>query len=152
MEAYTVDDLLNECKEWLGTPYVHQQRKKKVGTDCLGFVLGVLLKLNVPVPTAPLVYSADWYQVSTDDGMLRAGNEYLISVKKPVSGSVLTFTMFDNSVSKHCGFLFVESGVEFLYHSMHRYGVVKCPMTRWHAKRVSGVFLVPGVAYARPNV
>ncbi len=36
------DKIVREAREWMGTPFHHQGRKKRVGCDCIGMVLGVL--------------------------------------------------------------------------------------------------------------
>jgi len=36
------DMIVAEAREWVGTRFHHQGRKKGVGTDCIGLVLGVL--------------------------------------------------------------------------------------------------------------
>lgn len=37
----TRQQLIDEARTWLGTPYHHQGRVKGVGVDCINFVLGV---------------------------------------------------------------------------------------------------------------
>lgn len=36
------DRIVAEAREWIGTPWHHQGRKKRIGCDCIGMVLGVL--------------------------------------------------------------------------------------------------------------
>tara|TARA_B100001123_G_C15336700_1_gene1033127 strand:+ start:4128 stop:4619 length:492 start_codon:yes stop_codon:yes gene_type:complete len=36
------DLLVKEARSWIGTPFHHQGRMKKVGCDCIGMVLGVI--------------------------------------------------------------------------------------------------------------
>mgnify|MGYP000314131404 CR=1 FL=1 len=38
----TASRIVNEARAWIGTPWHHQGRKKHVGCDCIGMVLGVL--------------------------------------------------------------------------------------------------------------
>lgn len=33
--------IVEEAREWIGTPYVHQGRVKGVGVDCAGLIIGV---------------------------------------------------------------------------------------------------------------
>lgn len=40
-------DLIAEARSWIGTPWVHQQRLKGVGADCVGFAGGVLIALGI---------------------------------------------------------------------------------------------------------
>lgn len=40
-------DLVKQARTWIGTPYHHQGRVKKVGADCIGLLVGVLKDLNV---------------------------------------------------------------------------------------------------------
>ena len=41
------DDIVAEAREWIGTPWQHQQRLKGVATDCIGLVGGVALELGI---------------------------------------------------------------------------------------------------------
>lgn len=34
-------DIIASAREWIGTPFVHQGRKKGIGVDCAGVVVGI---------------------------------------------------------------------------------------------------------------
>ncbi len=146
-EAFTIDDLADECRSWLGTPYVHQYGKKLLGADCLGFVLGVVSKFNPNLTTSMPKYSPHWSELANTDVLLESANEHLLPAGGSVHGTVTLFKMRRASVSKHCGITLVEEGVEFLYHSMSGHGVIKSGMTDDWNRKISGRFLVPGVEY-----
>lgn len=40
--------IIAEAREWLGTPFHHQGYRKGIGADCIGFLCGVALKLDIP--------------------------------------------------------------------------------------------------------
>lgn len=43
--------LIEEAKEWIGTPYIYAKSEKGVGTDCSGFVMAVVdTVLNYKIP------------------------------------------------------------------------------------------------------
>lgn len=39
--AVTSQDIVNEARAWIGTPFHHQARAKGHGVDCIGLVVGV---------------------------------------------------------------------------------------------------------------
>jgi NlpC/P60 family putative phage cell wall peptidase len=41
-----VDAIITEARTWVGTPYVHQGRTKKFGTDCIGLLIGVMHEIG----------------------------------------------------------------------------------------------------------
>lgn len=46
-------EIVAEAREWIGTPWKHQQYMKGVGCDCIGMVKGVALALGLyPLDTA----------------------------------------------------------------------------------------------------
>jgi len=36
-----IEDIIKYARTWIGTPYVHQGRQRKVGCDCAGFLVGI---------------------------------------------------------------------------------------------------------------
>ena len=53
------DDIVTQARGWLGTPFHHQARLKKVGCDCLGLVVGVVDELGLKDSTGTLLASYD---------------------------------------------------------------------------------------------
>lgn len=49
-------DIVAEAREWIGTPFIHQQSAKGVGCDCIGLVRGVADHFNIAY-TMPEDYS-----------------------------------------------------------------------------------------------
>lgn len=39
----------SEAREWLGTPFKHQGRKKQIGCDCIGLIIGIFTELNLSI-------------------------------------------------------------------------------------------------------
>ena len=52
-------DIVTQARGWLGTPFHHQARLKKVGCDCLGLVVGVVDELGLKDSTGTLLASYD---------------------------------------------------------------------------------------------
>jgi cell wall-associated NlpC family hydrolase len=47
MNVITGADIVDEAREWIGTPYVHQQARKQMAADCIGLVRGIGRDLDV---------------------------------------------------------------------------------------------------------
>lgn len=43
----TREDIVNEARTWIGTPFQHQGRVKGVGADCVGIIIGVARDLGL---------------------------------------------------------------------------------------------------------
>lgn len=41
------NDIVAQARSWIGTPFHHQARLKKVGCDCLGLIVGVVDELEL---------------------------------------------------------------------------------------------------------
>jgi cell wall-associated NlpC family hydrolase len=42
------DRVVEESRKWVGTPFLHQGRKRGIGVDCAGVVVGVAAALGLP--------------------------------------------------------------------------------------------------------
>lgn len=55
-------EVIRVAKDWLGTPYHHQARVKKAGTDCAMFPLAVYQECGIlPSDFHPPEYSMQWH-------------------------------------------------------------------------------------------
>lgn len=43
----TREDVVQEARTWIGTPFQHQGRVKGVGSDCVGIIIGVMRDLGI---------------------------------------------------------------------------------------------------------
>lgn len=88
-------DVVNESREWLGTPFVHQARLKGIGCDCIGLVGGVGVALGLPSAIAWLNdHRFMGYGETPNPGpLLDACFEYFLTVpvESVVAGDVLLF-------------------------------------------------------------
>lgn len=41
------NDIVAQARSWIGTPFHHQARLKKIGCDCLGLIVGVVDELEL---------------------------------------------------------------------------------------------------------
>ena len=80
------DAIIDEARDWIGTPFVHQGTCKGVGADCLGFVYGVAKGLGL-VDCALPAYSRE----PTGDKLERGISEYLDRVRDLMVGDVMVF-------------------------------------------------------------
>jgi len=39
--------VIEQARTWLGTPYHHQGRIKGIGVDCIGFIIGALMEVGI---------------------------------------------------------------------------------------------------------
>jgi NlpC/P60 family putative phage cell wall peptidase len=136
------------ARDWIGTPYRHQASCRGAGTDCLGLLRGVWRELLGPEPEAVPGYTPDWSEPSRSEDLLAAAGRHLLPVPRDAAreGDVLLLRMRDGAMAKHIGFLArAPEGHATLIHAYSGHGVTESPLTPAWARRVAGVFRLPGV-------
>lgn len=100
-------DLIAEARTWLGTPFVHQQSRKGIASDCIGFVGGVAVALRVP---CALEWSHDerfknYARTPDPDLLLRACDEYMDQVPRHTTRPGDVLVMKFQKEPMHFGYL-----------------------------------------------
>jgi NlpC/P60 family putative phage cell wall peptidase len=131
-----------EALSWVGTPYRHQGRKKGVGCDCLGLVLGVWSAVYGETPELPGPYTPDWAEAGDEERLLVGARRHFR--EKPggemVAGDLLVFRWRPNLPAKHAGILV---GPEQFVHAYEGMAVsVSALVPQWR-RRIAGVFAFP---------
>ena len=95
------DIIVSKAREWVGTPYMHGQRAKGRGTDCIGYAVRVygelgLIPNNLKLPT---VYP----QEPESDIIERYVRKYLIKIEQPIPGCIGVFKF--NKYPQHLGII-----------------------------------------------
>ncbi len=137
------EKVVTEALSWVGTPYRHQGRRKGVGCDCLGLVLGVWAAVCGGAPEAPGDYAPDWAEAGgRADPMLDAAKLHLTS--KPLGeaapGDVILFRWRPHLAVKHAGILV---GAHAFAHAYEGHAVTVSPLVSQWRERIAGVFSFP---------
>ncbi len=134
--------VISEAREWLGTPYHHQQSVKGVGCDCLGQLRGVWRAVVGPEPLTVPPYSRDWGEVAPREPMLQAARQVLIEIEPADAGpgAVLVFRMRSNAVAKHCG---IMSSPQHFIHAWSNHEVAEAFLDRPWRRRIANAFVFP---------
>jgi len=112
------NDIINEAKKYLNTPFLHQGRNKN-GLDCLGLILIVLKNLNL--------YDKEHKDYSFDVD----GNSFYSKLKSNLreipynelkNGDIILFNIAGNP--QHVGFYYKENNREMIIHSYNSIGKV----------------------------
>ena len=61
--------IVDEAKEWVGTPYKHQFMTKGIGTSCILFIIGVYSSVGLIPKEIPPFFNEDWAFNSPDKRM-----------------------------------------------------------------------------------
>ena len=70
----TPDEILEEVREWMGTPFQHQCRQKGVASDCIGLLYVVAENLGLAPDEIPVDYIG--YKNVPEDGKLERNLGY----------------------------------------------------------------------------
>lgn len=142
MSGTIADAAVDEALSWLGTPYRHQGRRKGVGCDCIGLVLGVWTAVYGAVPEQPGLYAPDWAEASGAERLLAAVRRHF--VEKPpremAAGDLLIFRWRPHLPAKHAGILV---GPDRFVHSYEGTAVSLSALVPQWRKRIAGVFAFP---------
>lgn len=135
---FSRQDIINEARSWIGTPFHHQGRLKGHGCDCLGLVIQVLnavTKQNYPDNTT--------YGHMEDVGfLLTEMRKYLIQIP-PNQGKIGDIIVFEWDRHPHLGFL-SDNGIIHAYSQAGR-KVQEHTITQDLKDRICGVFKIPDI-------
>ncbi len=138
-------DIVDEARSWLGTPYRHQASVKGAGTDCLGLLRGVWRAHLGHEPETVPTYSMDWSEPQGEERMWTAARRHLIE-KNPrefSAGDVLLFRMCEGRVAKHVGIVSEVCAVPRFIHAYSGYGVVENALSGPWRRRIVACFEFP---------
>lgn len=121
-------ELKKVMDEWLDTPFRHHCGVKRLGCDCIHFVLMVFDELglldikNIKIPD----YPRDWHMHNTREILFEGLKKYLNTVQIPLSD--LMHTMNGDIILSHYGKASSHAGLVYgnhVYQSLTPIGVKK---------------------------
>lgn len=145
-----------EAREWLGTPFVHKQRKKQLGTDCLGFIWSVGENAGASPRLSKRDVARFWslYGRRPDPEVMReALSEFLVEIPaaEARTGDIV-WMHWGNELAVHLAILAERFSRATIIHAinMHAHEVVEHGFTaEWQSpERVSGYWRYPRIAEA----
>lgn len=131
-----------EALLWVGTPYRHQGRRRQVGCDCVGLLLGVWREVLGNAPQAPEVYSPDWAEATGREILLDAlrQNAHAKEGTTTVAGDVIVFRWRPHLPAKHVG---IAVSHEHFVHAWRGGGVCLAALGIQWRRRVASLFKLP---------
>lgn len=140
-----MNEVVNEARRWIGTPYRHQASCRGVGTDCLGLLRGLWRAQFGAEPEALPAYSRDWDEAQGEEALWRAAHRHLRpkQLGAEAAGDVLLFRMRQGAVAKHIGIAAeVGAGASFI-HAYSGHGVVESALAAPWRRRIVARFAWP---------
>lgn len=135
--------IICEAWEWIGTPYHHQARLKKVGVDCAQLVLGVAENVLLPKNEINIdVYSPEWHLHNKEEKMCEMIEKFKcerIPVEERTPGDILTFKF--GRVQSHMGILVNDN--QFIHARVDIGKVVLNQLTGEWIERLGRVYKFP---------
>lgn len=135
--------ILDEARDWIGTPYMHQASAKHAGCDCLGLVRGVWRALYGEEPEATPAYTPDWAERIGAETLHGAARRHLreIALSDAQPGDVLLFRMDARAPMKHAAIFETEARI---IHAYWGRAVVRSRFAPWWRARCAAAFQFPG--------
>ena len=109
------DRIVVQARTWLGTPFKHQGRKKGVGVDCLGLLVGIAEELNLQDERGkPLAaFDALDYGHLPDEKRLWRGLKSCLSPNR--EGNIALFHI--DGTARHLGIIARDKAYRTLIHA-----------------------------------
>lgn len=138
-------DIVRAAREWIGTPYVHQNATKGAGCDCLGLLRGVWREVIGQEPERIPAYSMDWSEPQGEERLWAAALRHLSAkdLSDEAPGDVLLFRMRQGAVAKHVGIVGDVGDDPSFIHAFSRHGVVESRLSLPWRSRVVARFEFP---------
>lgn len=90
LERQQRDAVVHEALSWEGTPFLHHQRVKGAGVDCLGFLYMPFLETGLIHDIEIPEYSSQWFAHRHDDRLVEAVNKLASEIfDEPLPGDVV---------------------------------------------------------------
>jgi len=133
--------VIDETLTWLGTPYRHEGRRKGVGCDCIGLVLGVWQALYGAPAERPDPYAPDWDETGAERLLAGVGRHFREKTKDGMAaGDLLVFRWRPHLPAKHAGILI---GQDRFVHAYEGVAVSLSALVPQWRRRIAGVFAFP---------
>jgi NlpC/P60 family putative phage cell wall peptidase len=97
--------IINDAKQWLGTPYKHQASMQNIGCDCIGLVYGVLKQNNLIPSEFNKEELRDYSRISKDFSLITKFRKYFKEIDLDSAKSGDIFVMRFRKYPQHVGFL-----------------------------------------------
>ncbi|MFC7290882.1 peptidase P60 [Hirschia litorea] len=140
-------DIVDEARKWLGTPYQHQASCLHVGCDCLGLVRGVWRSVIGEEPERAPPYTPNWAEDLCEETLLDAARRHLteVPIGRVHEGDVLLFRMGLGAPMKHAAIITEahDGSAVKIIHAYWGRAVVETHMGLWWKRRVGGAFSFP---------
>ncbi len=109
------EELIEEARSWIGTPFHHQASTKGAGCDCAGLVRGVGAAFGCIDPNVIMNYARE-----PNGTIERYLDKFVTVTKNPKPGDIVLFRI--RRLPQHMGFL-TDKGT--IIHSYYPFGVVE---------------------------
>ena len=135
-------EVIAEARDWIGTPYRHQGRRKGVGCDCLGLLIGVSRAIYGQEPESPGPYAADWAEAGGDDLFLAAARRHCLERTASVAmpGDLILFRWRPHLPAKHAGILVAP---DRFIHAYQGHAVMESALVPQWRRRIAAAFAFP---------
>ena len=143
-----INPVVKAARGWIGTPYVHQASRRKIGTACLGLLRGIWREMIGPEPETFRTYSPDWAETSGGEALLHGLERHLQHVDAEVAkpGDILLFRMLDRGPAKHLAVL-ATGGIAdpggTIIHAYSGLSVCETSLSFPWIRRIAGAFRLP---------
>lgn len=147
----TRQQIADEARTWVGTPYQHQQSLKGIAVDCIGLIRGVArnVGLDDPFSSGNAREYEGYSRMPNAMLLIQACDEFMNRIKQSEAtlGDVLLFNFIDRGIGdpQHFGLVSQTYPVQYMIHSLAPFRVVEHVIDGNWRKRIIGAYKLRGV-------
>jgi cell wall-associated NlpC family hydrolase len=136
-------DVVSEARDWLQTPWRHQQRHKGVAVDCVGLVIGVCRSLGLVATD----FDVNGYSRRPDGTLLAQCAQLMRPIRRDDMQAGDVLVVATDSEPAHMGILadYRHGGLS-LIHAANGIGVVEHRLMFARNLKFKGAYALPGIA------
>jgi NlpC/P60 family putative phage cell wall peptidase len=140
----TPDQIIDEARSWIGTPYRHHASLKGVGCDCLDLLRGVWRAVLGAEPETPPPYAPDWAEAGGSEALLAAARRHFVEMnrKDMQPGDVLLFRWRAGLPAKPCA---VATAPDLMVHAHDGASVAEVAIRPWWRRHFAHAFRFPAI-------
>lgn len=128
----TTTEIVDEARTWIGTPFRHQGRLKRVGVDCVGLIVGVGVAVGFRI-----IDFRNYDENFPDTRRLHFEMHTQFTREDRMSpGCIVLLALQHESDPSHLAIL---TGDDSIIHCWNRRGVVEHELGAWR-RRIRGIF------------
>jgi cell wall-associated NlpC family hydrolase len=138
----TRQEIVDEARSWIGTPWQHQQAIKGLGVDCVGLIAGIARNTHA---VEDFEFEANYRRHDESAKMVELFNEYMDAIDWHDALPADVLVIKKSASHWHCMIVAERNGDEFEVIEADRSIVTKHRIDNSHKRRIHSAYRLRGL-------